>query len=277
MVRVEVAPGYGLNVECHGSGPPLVALHGFTGSAKNAPLAAALAATHTVMAIDAPGHGGSDRPAPLDHYRMDRAVEDAVAALRLLGHERAAWLGYSMGGRWALSIAAAHPEVVERLALIGASPGIASDEEREARVSSDEALARRILEQGVPAFVEYWENIPLFASQKSLAEATRARVREGRLRNDAGGLAASLRGMGAGAQTPVFAALPAMRFPVLILAGEWDTKYVGIGNELAAAMPTARFVTIPNVGHAAHLENPDACLAAIQPFLAGPSAQGARP
>ncbi|MFN0094492.1 MAG: 2-succinyl-6-hydroxy-2,4-cyclohexadiene-1-carboxylate synthase [Dehalococcoidia bacterium] len=275
MTRIEVAPGYGLSVECQGSGPPIVVLHGFTGSAANAPLGSRLAVAHTVIAIDAPGHGQSDRPADLDHYRMAQAVEDAVQALRNLGHARAAWLGYSMGGRWALSIAAAHPEAIERLVVIGASPGIAAAEERAARVASDETLAQRILNEGVAAFVDYWENIPLFASQKSLPEAVRARVREGRMRNDAHGLANSLRGMGAGAQEPVFKALPRMAFPALILAGEWDTKYVGIGKDLAVALPSARFASIANAGHAAHLENPEGCLALIEPFLTEPSATGA--
>jgi 2-succinyl-6-hydroxy-2,4-cyclohexadiene-1-carboxylate synthase len=263
----EPGTAYALNVEVRGEGPPVVVLHGFTGSAADAPLAGPLSARHTVIAIDAPGHGASDRPKALDHYRMAQAADDAVAALRALGHERADWLGYSMGGRWALAIAAAHPEAVARLALIGASPGIASPEERAARVASDEALAQRILRDGIAAFVDYWQDIPLFASQKALPEAVRARVREGRLRNDAFGLAQSLRGMGAGAQEPLFDALPRMTCPALILAGEWDTKYVAIGEAMAGTMPDARFVRIPNAGHAAHLENPEACLAAIEPLL----------
>ena len=76
--------------------------------------------------------------------------------------------------------------------------GIDCGEDRIARVSSDEILARNLERDGVEPFIDYWEGIPLFASQRALPDEVRARIREGRLRNRATGLANSLRGMGAG-------------------------------------------------------------------------------
>lgn len=268
MTRVELPGGFGLNVEIAGDGPPLVLLHGFTGSARSwGPFGDLLASRFTTVAVDLVGHGESDAPDDLEHYTMERCVEDTVTAVAKLGFERAAWLGYSMGGRTALHVAAAEPAAVSALVLIGASAGLDCVEDRLARRSSDEALAARIEREGVEAFVDYWENIPLFATQKSLPEEVRARVREGRLRNRAKGLANSLRGMGTGAQEPLHERLGELAMPALVLAGELDVKYVQIGEQLAALMPNARFEAIPGAGHAAQLERPDETAAAIFRFF----------
>ena len=198
MPRFDV-DGLGLHAEVAGDGPPIVLLHGFTGAADTwRGLIPALAADRTVIAPDLVGHGRSDAPADVERYRMARAAADLVALLRLLGHERAAWLGYSLGGRTALHVAARHPDAVTALVLEGASPGIADADERAARVEADEAMADRIERDGVEAFVDAWERVPLFASQLALPEATRAAIRATRTANTPTGLANSLRGMGAG-------------------------------------------------------------------------------
>lgn len=268
MTRIDVAPGFALNLECAGSGPALVLLHGFTGSAHSwGTFADSLARLFTVVAVDIVGHGLSDAPPTLDHYRMPQAVDDIVAAVNGAGFRRAHWLGYSMGGRTALHIAAAHPGAVDRLVLVGASPGIASPDERAARRDADEQLAARIERDGIRPFVNYWESIPLFASQSRLSPATREAIRAGRLACNATGLANSLRGMGAGAQEPLHEVLSSIRAPALLLAGADDEKYTIIGREMAGAMPHACFVSIPGAGHAAHLEVSAACARAVVTFL----------
>ncbi len=267
-MRIELEPGFGLNVERWGSGTPLVLLHGFTGSAQAwSPLRELLATRFTLVAVDIVGHGLSDKPAALDHYLLPRAAADVVRAVELAGFSRSAWLGYSMGGRLALRVATDHPQAVERLALIGASPGLASPEERAARVASDELLAQNIERDDVEAFIDYWENIPLFASQRLLPAERQAAIRAGRLRNEAVGLATSLRGMGTGTQEPLHRQLSSLAMPVLALAGELDSKYVAIAREMAAAIPEARFASVPGAGHAAHSENPAFCGTMISSFL----------
>lgn len=267
-MKVETTPGFALNVDIAGHGPALVMLHGFTGSGGSwGDFGELLAGSFTTVRIDIVGHGRSDAPAALDRYRMPRVASDLVAAVAKAGFDRAHWLGYSMGGRTALHVAAAHPDAVERMVLIGASPGIADRTEREARVAADESLARRIEDDGIEAFVDYWENIPLFASQRSLAAPLRARIRAGRLACRTLGLANSLRGMGAGAQEPLYQALPGIDLPTLLLAGSEDSKYTEIGASMAAAMPRARFLAAAGSGHAAQLEQPEFCAGAITAFL----------
>lgn len=267
MTRIEVAPGFHLNIECQGEGEPLVLLHGFTGSANAwAPLLPHLD-TRRIVAVDIVGHGDSDAPEELDHFQMDQAVTDIATALRSLGIERADWLGYSMGGRTLLTLTAAFPGTVGRLATVGASAGLATEEERAARRASDEELCQRILRDGVEPFIDYWESIPLFASQRALPAERQETIRSGRLKNSAAGLTGSLRGMGTGSQS--FVDVATIACPALLLAGELDTKYVSIGRELAAAMPDARFHAIPGAGHAAHLERPETCAEHINAFFRG--------
>lgn len=268
MPRYEVAPGFSLNVEVSGSGPAIVLLHGFTGSAAGWGVFGELLRERlTTVAVDIAGHGRSDKPPGLDHYRMPRVVADIVAAVQMAGFERCAWLGYSMGGRTALQVATAFPGAVERLLLIGASAGIADAEGRAARVADDERLAQRILDGGVPAFVDYWESIPLFASQRSLPEETRAAIRTGRLGCDPAGLANSLRGMGTGAQEPLHGRLCELAMPVLAMAGGLDTRYTQVARDLAAGIPHGRCAVVPKAGHAAHIENPEWCAGQATAFV----------
>ena len=267
MPRFDV-DGLGLHAEVAGSGPPLVLLHGFTGSAGTwGELTATLAADYTIIAPDLIGHGRSDAPDDVERYRMPRAAADLVALLRQLGHERATWLGYSLGGRTALQVVAQHPEAVEALILEGASPGIADDDERAARVRSDEAMAERIERDGVEAFVDTWERVALFASQLALPAETRAAIRATRTANTATGLANSLRGMGAGAQDPLQDRVAGITVPTLLIAGELDTKYVEIARDMARTMPDATMHAIEGAGHAAHLERPEAFQRPLLEFL----------
>lgn len=273
MTGIEV-DGLTLNVEQAGSGPPVVLLHGFTGAAAGwAPLVERLTPEFTTLAVDIVGHGESGAPPAVDRYRMRRCVDDLAALLAVLGHPRACWLGYSMGGRTALQLARHHPQAVSALVLLGATPGLRTREQRAERVASDEALAATIERDGVAAFVDRWEALPLFATQAALPDAERRAIREGRLRNRAHGLANSLRGMGTGAQEPLHDALPGIEIPVLLLAGEHDEKFTLEAREMAEALPDATIRVIEGAGHAAHIERPrefgDSVLAFLRRALAG--------
>jgi 2-succinyl-6-hydroxy-2,4-cyclohexadiene-1-carboxylate synthase len=242
-------------VECRGAGAPLLLLHGFTGSSATwAPHVAAWPASS--LAVDQPGHGQTDAPANPARYRMDATVADLVALLDQLGVERAHVLGYSMGGRVALHLAAAHPERVAMLILESASPGLATQAERDARVAADTALAASIERDGIAAFVDRWEALPLWASQARLPDEVRAGLRAQRLNNRAVGLANSLRGLGTGAQAPLHDRLADLPMPALVIAGRLDAKFAAIARAMAAALPQGRLALVPEAGHAVHLEQP---------------------
>jgi 2-succinyl-6-hydroxy-2,4-cyclohexadiene-1-carboxylate synthase len=241
-----------------GSGPALVFLHGFTGCGANWDfLRSTFAPQFRMIAVDVLGHGRSPSPAEVSRYTMEACIQDLEETLTALDVPQATVVGYSMGGRVALSWAAAHPERVQRLILESASPGLATPAERAIRIQNDEALAAQIETHGLAWFVDHWENIPLFASQKMLPEATRARLRAQRLRNNALGLANSLRGLGTGAQPALWDQLGAIHIPITLLTGELDAKFTAIAAHMAQQMPQARSVVAVNVGHAVHVEAPE--------------------
>ena len=251
-----------------GTGPALLLLHGFTGSSETwRPFFAALTAHRRVIAPDLVGHGHTAAPDDLAHYRMDECVGDLLALLDGLGVGKFAVLGYSMGGRVALHLTLTVPERISALILASASPGIVDPDERAERARSDVALAELIEREGIEAFVAQWERQPLFASQWSLPAEVRARLRAERLRQRPHGLANSLRGMGTGAMPPVWNRLEELEVPVLVLAGELDSKYVTIARAMAERLPRAQVAIVPEAGHAVHLEQPARFLERVTAFL----------
>jgi len=268
-----VVNGVYLNVEAAGfQPPPLVLLHGFTGShASWRALPADWSRQFQVIAVDLLGHGRSDAPADPARYAMDRCVADLASALDQLGAAAVNVLGYSLGGRVALHFAAAHPERVRALILESASPGLAIPEERAARIAADEALAGRLERDGLEAFVDYWERLPLFASQARLPAEARAALRAQRLQNNPVGLANSLRGLGTGAQPSLWERLPELHAPTLLVAGALDEKFTAIARQMAAHLPAARLGIVPDAGHTVHLEQPDTFQRLIAEFLGRPT------
>jgi 2-succinyl-6-hydroxy-2,4-cyclohexadiene-1-carboxylate synthase len=155
--------------------PPVVLLHGFTGSAGSwLDIEGGLAHRGcTVVTLDLPGHGTDAGRTDSASFELP-AVRDGVATavdgpLDLVG--------YSMGGRIALHFAAAFPARVRSLVLESASPGLHSEEERRARVAADRRLGERAVTQGIETFVRTWESAPLFRTQSDLPRAERVVVR----------------------------------------------------------------------------------------------------
>jgi 2-succinyl-6-hydroxy-2,4-cyclohexadiene-1-carboxylate synthase len=257
--------GQPLHFERRGHGPALVLLHGYTGSGSDmSALARAFEREFETIAPDLPGHGRSLAAAAHD---FDTCLDDLAATLEASGHPRAHWLGYSMGARLALAVALRHPERVATLVLLAGRAGIEDAAERAARRAADEALAARIESIGVGAFVEEWLAQPLFATLSRRGPALVAGQRRARLGNDARGLAMSLRMLGPAAQPPLFADLSRLDVPVLLLAGELDTRFVAIARDLAGRLPRAEVAIVPDAGHAAHVEQPEHFQCLVSGFL----------
>jgi 2-succinyl-6-hydroxy-2,4-cyclohexadiene-1-carboxylate synthase len=240
----------------------LVFLHGFTQTHHHWHACAQLIARWvetslgdqpTLRFVDLPGHGLSEA----ERLTIEQAAPQLVT---LAG--RGTYIGYSMGARHALTAACAGAPEIERLVLVGGTAGLADPSERDARIAHDEAKARHLEQIGVEAFVDEWLSQPMFTGL-AVADADRRH----RLRNTIDGLAASLRLAGTGAQEPLWDALADVQMPVLVLAGERDGKFTEVGWRMASAMPNARFAAIPNAGHAAHAEQPEATAALVAGWL----------
>jgi 2-succinyl-6-hydroxy-2,4-cyclohexadiene-1-carboxylate synthase len=269
----EYVNGVRLGIEQRGesrsSDLTLVLLHGFTGSAAGWGHHMDLLADYglRIIAIDLPGHGLSDAPEDAKRYSIENCQKDIVAALQELEvhKDQAIILGYSMGGRIALYTA--FSGFFRALILESASPGLEDPAEREERRRSDESLAASIEREGVTAFIEHWESLPLFASQRRLPSECREALHRQRLQNNATGLAQSLRGVGTGVQPSLYANLPTLHIPVLLIAGELDTKFTTIAKYMAQALPQAELHIIPAAGHTVHLEQPQLFTSLIGNFV----------
>jgi 2-succinyl-6-hydroxy-2,4-cyclohexadiene-1-carboxylate synthase len=257
----------------NGEGETVLVLHGFTGSAQSMEtVSAALGNQYRVIRLELIGHGGSASPTEVDPYAMTSCAEQIVEVARQLSLRRPHLVGYSMGGRAAIAAAVAAPNLFSSLVLIGATAGIADPVLRKERIAADCALADRIESTPLSEFVDAWMALPIFASQSSLGARALKRARTQRMANEKIGLANSLRGMGAGAQQPFFDQLGSITAPVLLVVGEADAKFRAIATSLEAQLHDARVAIIPGVGHAVHLEAPDAFGKRISDFLAELSA-----
>ncbi|MEI7548724.1 MAG: alpha/beta fold hydrolase [Actinomycetota bacterium] len=233
----------------------LVFVHGFTHTGNSwKPIAEQFVTLgYQAVLVDLPGPGGSSA------VRADlRRSADMVAALG----GRGTYIGYSLGGRVVLHLGLMYPHLAQTLVLLGAHPGFADADERAARRASDDALAEHLLDVGLEAFLGEWTALPLFGGFEFTAAD-----RSDRMRNTADGLAASLRMAGNGEQLPLWPRLRELNMPVLAMAGADDTKFAAIAEQIANAVPTGRIALIPGAAHAAHLQNPQAVVAAIAAVL----------
>lgn len=258
------------HLEWHGSSdlPPLVMVHGFAGSLHTWDRLIDLLAEHFhLMLVDLPGHGRTPVPTEgaLNLPRLGAALGQLI---QNAAEEPAHVFGYSMGARIALHTALTSPERVASLALLGASPGIAEDAGRAMRAQSDRELAANIRARGTKWFAEYWGNLPLFASQKSLSPELQNRLLAARSSGSAEGLAYALEHFGTGTQEFLLPRLGELRMPTLLMAGALDSKFCAINHAMETAMAHAPLhrVEIPGAGHAAHLEAPEAVAQALLDF-----------
>jgi 2-succinyl-6-hydroxy-2,4-cyclohexadiene-1-carboxylate synthase len=169
--------------------------------------------------------------------------------------------GYSYGARVALHVALRHPRRIRKLVLLGASRGIKSESERDARLERDETLARRIEEIGTDRFLDEWLSQEMFRSLPSDVAERAARSTDPR------GLATSLRYSGTGTQAWLGERLEAISAPTLALAGERDAKFTIEARAIAQSVATGSYQSVEHAGHAAHLEQPALCALAVQSFL----------
>lgn len=205
--------------------------------------------------VDLPGHGLATAD------RADTIDTSAERLTALAG--RGTYIGYSMGGRVALAAAASDRDGhIERLVLIGATAGLDAAAARADRRVADEVLARRIVDDGVPPFIDDWLAMPLFDGLPDDADGRLAR-----LANPADGLAHSLRTYGTGEMTPLWDRLGEIEIPVLVLAGERDAKFTELGRRIADGLPDGRLSIVAGAGHAAHTEAPDAVAQIVADWL----------
>lgn len=226
----------------------LVLLHGFThtGASWNRVLTELGAERYRPLAPDIRGHGVAADTEPVE---LEHVIDDVAG----LAKGRFTLAGYSMGGRIALHVALALGSRVERLVLIGASPGLDDPSERAARRAADERLADRIEAMEIGEFAREWAQTPVLAG---LPDDVRREVEADRSRNTVAGLARALRGLGTGALPSLWDRLGDVTAPVTLAVGERDEKFQDVADRMRPLLPSADTVVVRGAGHAVHLEAP---------------------
>ena len=244
--------------EISGEGALIVALHGFTGSSLDMlPLLIAARAGRPCVSIDVVGHGRSDAPDHLETYSMASVVDQVLSIVGPQAPTSVHLIGYSMGGRIALSLGARAPWYFASITTLSATAGIEDPVDRAERHDADLSLADRIEEIGVDAFVDEWLSKPLFESYVStLDPAQRTETVMRRRANTTRGLANSLRATGTGAMPPTWNMLASLRTPLLAIAGERDAPYREVANRLASEAYDGHAHVISDAGHVVHCEKP---------------------
>lgn len=206
-----------------------------------------------------PGHGTAPWMPAGDFV----GAVDALVA-QVLPREPVTLVGYSLGARVALSVAMRHPSRVARAVLVGVAPGLSDAREREARVLADEAIASGILRGGVGAFVDAWEALPLFDTQRALPPERLAPQRAWRTAHTAAGLAWALRTLGLGRQPAYREAIRESRVPLHLVTGALDERFTALARDMARLREGVTHTVVAGVGHNVVLEAPEALAALLR-------------
>ncbi|MEG4241679.1 2-succinyl-6-hydroxy-2,4-cyclohexadiene-1-carboxylate synthase [Microcoleus sp. MON2_D6] len=245
--------------------PTILFLHGFTGSSQDfSSVIPLLFNSYCCLAVDLPGHGETRVSGDESCYNISNTAQALIQLLNDLQIDKCLLLGYSMGGRLALYMTLHFPERFEKVVLESASPGLKTEKERSHRRQADLHLAQKLENSNIKDFLFNWYDIPLFKSLKNSPNFDK--LIESRLANNPLELAKSLRNMGTGNQPSLWEKLAQNQIPIILLAGEYDDKFININTEMASLCPAATLEIVPKAGHNIHFENIDKFGSVVRQF-----------
>ena len=242
--------GVRLHYEVAGAGPAVLITHGYASSTRAwTGQAEAFRERHKVITWDMRGHADSDSPPDPACYSEAHTVEDVAAILRACGETRAVISGLSLGGYMTLAFQLAHPEMTRAIMLFDCGPGYKNAVAREGWNETSERRAVNFETKGLSAV------------------GTSAEVQIS-VHRSAEGLARAARGMLKQFDSRAIESLEHVSVPALVLVGENDTPFLNASEYMAKKIPGAKFVKVPEAGHAANLDNPAFFNAAVLEVLA---------
>lgn len=277
--------------------PVVVLLHGFMqSSASWNDLACLLQEHYCVYALDFIGHGQSDASLNPERYSYEDMASSVDYFIREVLHVSQVHLvGYSMGGRIALSLIASSCDVLASVVLESCNLGCANEEERTEAAKRNQSWVHRLRCDGMEAFVEYWEDLPLFKTQKELGyhkvlhasrasnnPACMALCLEGAgkqamplsgntlgvlrwvLQGDAGNETRGRCGEASVREGACSVSRKQSRLPLLYLYGSKDEKSKAVANQLSEV---GALVSSIDAGHNVHLEALMLYFKEVQNFL----------
>jgi pimeloyl-ACP methyl ester carboxylesterase len=236
--------------EVHGSGQPLVLLHGAFGTADDwAPLIPTLTKNRKVIILEQQGHGHTaDRSGPLTYEQM---AEDTAAVLTQLKLSGADIFGYSDGGVIALGVAIHHPALVGRLAVLGANTG-------------------RLKDSYDPEMYSQYQSIPVDFAPRELKEPY-DRVAPDPTKWPM--LVAKIKDLGRDFKGYAAQDVKSIKAPTLIMIGDRDIVRPEHAVEMFRMIPHAQLAIFPGSDHFVIFTSPEKVLDTLMPFLSKPVAR----
>jgi len=243
--------GVSIHYEVHGQqGPVLLLTHGYSATSEMwKGQIDAFSKNHRLVLWDMRGHGQSDYPENPSAYSEAHTVADIAALLDAVGAKRGIIGGLSLGGYMSLAFYRAHPERASALLIIDTGLGFKKDDAREAWNKRALDTAARLDREGLAM---------LKAASRERADASH---------RDATGLARAARGMLTQRDARVIEVLPEIKVPSLVVVGADDAPFLAASDYMAAKIPGAKKVVIPAAGHAVNIDQPQAFVDAVLPFL----------
>ena len=237
-----------LHYEDHGTGEPLLLLHGLGGSGRDwAPQITRFAATHRVLVCDVCGHGKSSKPP--GPYSIAGFGRHAAELLRRVASGPAHVVGLSMGGMIAFQLAVDAPELVRSLVIVNSGPELVPRNLQERWALWMRVMTVRWL--GLPKMAAVLA--PRLFPGPELAAERQAFV-EQFVANDPVAYLAALKALIGWRVTD---RIGGIRAPTLVVASELDYTPASRKEEYARRMPNARLVVVPDAHHALPMELPD--------------------
>ena len=232
---------------------PILFLHGFSGSS-NCWTDIRKEISAPTLALDVPGHNKSYFLNLDEEYTYKDFRSELFLILNHINVKKVHLLGYSMGGRLAISFTQKYPELVKSLILESSSLGLVSHDEKEAQIEKDDKLLQ-LINTSMDEFVSHWSKNPLFINQESRNKDDFNKLNENRLKHSKDQLSKSLLSLSKANMPAFIEAFSTFDCPVYLINGKEDTKYIKINRDMMKVNKRAKQFIINNSSHNVHIEN----------------------
>lgn len=246
----------------------IVFLHGFLGSKQDwSEVAEKLSEEFRCVLVDLPGHGENSLQPLETEKSFNDLVRELAEFVRVVAGEGALVVAYSLGGRLAIAAGIHYSRLFSKLALVSTTPGVASEKERKARREHDALLARKMEEEGMKSFLEFWYSLSVFSSLERKPELRGALI-SSRARLKPAHAAQTLRAFGPGEQESYWQRLKNLDASVLLLTGAEDLKFVELAKRMKNEIgERAEMQEIEDASHLVFKEQPEALSQSLRAFF----------
>ncbi|MDA0986167.1 MAG: 2-succinyl-6-hydroxy-2,4-cyclohexadiene-1-carboxylate synthase [Bacteroidetes bacterium] len=241
-------------------------LHGFAGSSKDwTEVISHLPKNNFIVTIDLIGHGKSSSPKNKMYYNEKALITQLFSVIKKTASKNINLIGYSLGGRLALSFSIKYPKIIKTLILESSTAGLTKKNERKRKRIMDKFLSNKLKKDGIKKFIHYWFEQPLFKNLKK--HKNYKNLINKRLKNNKFGISNILTEFSQGKMKSMWSAIKHIETPMLLITGEKDRKYKKINSRMAKKLQKAKHVSIKNAGHNTHFEKPKLFANFVEKFL----------